>query len=156
MDFQLKALPAEPFAPLFALTEEELAARHIVAETVTETPGTPCRVSLADAEIGERVILCNYEHQQGASPYRASHAIYVREGAAQAHLGLNEVPEVIQQRLISLRFFDARHMMVEADVVDGTEVRAALSSGFARSGAAYAHLHYAKPGCFAAAAFPVA
>ena len=156
MNFEIKALPAEPFAPLFALTEEELAARDIVAETVTEKPSTPCRVSLADAEIGERVILCNYEHQHGASPYRASHAIYVREDATQAHLSMNEVPEVIQQRLISLRFFDARHMIVEADVVDGTEVSAALSSGFAPSGADYAHLHYAKPGCFAGAAFPVA
>ena len=155
MDFQLKALPADDFSPLFALADAELAARNIVAETVTETPGTPCRVSLADAKIGERVILCNYEHQPSASPYRARHAIYVRQGVAQAYPEVNEVPEVIQRRLISLRFFDTRHMIVEADVVDGPEVGPALAAGFALSFAAYAHLHYAKPGCFAAAAFPV-
>ena len=46
--FQISGLPAEPFAPLFALSAEELeriGARRVVADS---SHGYPCRVSLAD------------------------------------------------------------------------------------------------------------
>jgi hypothetical protein len=36
--------------------------------------GFPCRVSLVDAEIGESVLLVNYEHLPAASPYRMRYA----------------------------------------------------------------------------------
>ena len=59
--------------------------------TVSESPGTPCRVTLADAEVGETVILINHTHLKADTPYRASHAIFVREGQPQAHLARGEV-----------------------------------------------------------------
>ena len=48
--------------------------------TVTD-PSFPCRVSLTDREIGERVLLLNHVSHDVANPYRASHAIFVAEGA---------------------------------------------------------------------------
>ena len=150
MSFQIHALPAEDFAPLFDLTEEALAARQACRKVVEASPGVPCRISLAEAEAGETVILVNYEHQPGNSPYRSSHAIYVREGVAQARLARGEVPEILRTRLISLRLFDAAHMMIGADVVDGTELAAAIETAFEDGNVAYAHLHIARPGCFAA------
>lgn len=152
MDFQISALPADDFTALFALSDPDLARQQARRVVVTKTPGTPCRVSLQDAAVGETVLLLNYTHQPGDSPYRATHAIFVREGAEQAEVATNEVPHALRQRLISLRLFDADHMMIDADVVDGAELGTALSAAFDDPSVAYAHLHNAKPGYFHAAA----
>lgn len=150
MNFQIHALPEADFADVFALSDQELAEAGATRMTVRESPGTPCRVSLSDAEIGETVILLNYEHQPGHSPYRARHAIYVREGASQANPAIGEVPDMIASRLISLRGFDAAHMMIEAEAVEGRDVADALATAFENDAVSYIHLHFAKPGCFAA------
>ena len=150
MDFQIRSLNAEDFAHLFGLTDAELAAQNACRQVVTAKPGSPCRVSMEDADVGETVILCNYRHQPEDSPYQASHAIFVRENARQAWLAVNEVPEAIRSRLISMRFFDRDHMMVDADVVPGDVVGEKIAAAFENSEIAYAHLHNAKPGCFAA------
>ncbi len=150
MDFQIKALPETAFSYLFEMTDAELADCQACRQVVTSKPGTPCRVSMADAEIGETVILLNFAHQPEKSPYQATHAIFVRELANQAVLAINEVPEVIQTRLISVRMFDSRHMIIDAEVVRGEMVGSAISKAFDNAEIAYIHLHNAKPGCFAA------
>jgi hypothetical protein len=150
MDFQISALPLATFAPLFSLSDAELAKRNIVRQVVKESPGTPCRVSLQDAEPGERVLLLNYEHLPVTSPYRATHAIFVRENAVEAKPQVNEIPEVLGRRLISLRAYDAKGMMRAADVVQGREMRSVIETMFANPDVEYIHAHNAKPGCFAA------
>ncbi|MFV0335178.1 MAG: DUF1203 domain-containing protein [Tropicimonas sp.] len=150
MNFLIKPLQGEEFTHLFALSDAELAARQARRMTVRAKPGTPCRVSMEDAEIGETVILFNYQHQPEDSPYRACHAVFVRENAKQARLAINEVPAVIRSRQISLRFFDQNHMMVAADVVEGEAVAEAISNAFDDNEVAYGHIHNAKPGCFSA------
>ncbi|MEL7255690.1 MAG: DUF1203 domain-containing protein [Pseudomonadota bacterium] len=150
MSFQIHPLPYDDYAPLFALSDDELAAQGARRMTVDASPGTPCRVSLRDADVGERVILINYQHQPEDSPYQASHAIFVREAACEAKIGVGDVPEVIRSRLISIRAFDEEHMMIEADVVDGQRVDRAIETAFENPDVRYIHLHIAKPGCFAA------
>jgi hypothetical protein len=150
MDFQISALPLESFAPLFGRPDAELATAGVVRITITEHPAAPCRVSLLDAAIGETVLLLNYEHQPAPSPYRASHAIFVREGAEPAHLAVNEVPDVLRRRLISARAFDDAGMMTDADVTEGREIDALIRRLLARDDTDYVHLHYAKRGCYAA------
>lgn len=150
MSFQIHSLPAEEFAHLFTMSDSELAAINARRMVVQSKPGTPCRVSMADAEIGDTVILLNYRHQPADSPYQATHAIFVREGAEQGHPAVDEVPEIIRSRVISLRLFDDNHMMIDADVVQGEALAAALKEAFKDEKVSYAHLHYAKPGCFAA------
>jgi len=150
MNFQIHSLPAEDFADLFTLNDDELAERNACRMKVKSKAGTPCRVSMADAEVGETVILLNYEHQPAQSPYKASHAIFIREGATQAKLTVNEVPEVLRSRVISMRLFDQNHMMIDADVVQGEGLANAITAAFMDEQVAYAHLHNAKPGCFAA------
>ncbi len=150
MSFQIHSLPAEDFADLFTLSDGELSKINARRQIVQSKPGTPCRVSMADAEIGETVILLNYEHQTANSPYKANHAIFVREGAAQAQLAVGEIPEVLRSRLISLRLFDRNHMMIDADVFQGEDLADAIKNAFESEQVAYAHLHNAKPGCFAA------
>lgn len=152
MTFQIQALSPEPFARYFAMAEEELARHGGRRMVVTAFPGTPCRVSLADAEIGETVVLVNHEHQPADTPYRSRHAIYVREGVARAEPAPGEVPASLRTRLISLRQFGADHMMIDADVVAGADLGPAIERAFADPAVSYLHLHYAKQGCFAARA----
>jgi hypothetical protein len=150
MSFRIMALDPAPFAPLFALSDAELAERHIVRRVADTTPGFPCRVSLADAAIGETLLLLSHEHLPVASPYRSAHAIYVREGVAQAHPAPGEVPEVITRRLISARGYDEAGLMTGADVATGAEVALLIERLFADPTTSYVHLHNARPGCFAA------
>ena len=150
MSFQIHALPPASFRSLFDLSEAELAKRQATRMIVNAKPGYPCRVSLVEAEIGETVILVNYEHQPGDSPYRASHAIFVRENAEQAFPRVGTVPEAIETRLISIRAFDGMHNMLDADVVDGSRLSDSIPQMLGDPGVAYLHLHNAKRGCFAA------
>ena len=78
------ALPSEPFAPLFDRTDAELRAIGAQRMVVDAKPGYPCRVSLADAEVGETVRLLPFLHHDVGSPCRASGPIFVRRGAARA------------------------------------------------------------------------
>ncbi|MEO1248508.1 MAG: DUF1203 domain-containing protein [Pseudomonadota bacterium] len=150
MSFQIHALAEKDFQPLFGLSDIELKGLNARRETVTAKPGVPCRISLSDAEVGESVILVNYEHQPADSPYRAKHAIYVRNSVRQATPEVGEVPDVIRSRLISLRVFDDSHQMIAAEVTDGALLSDEIATQFSNPAAAYIHLHFAKPGCFAA------
>jgi hypothetical protein len=150
MSFQITGLPASRFTALFALGNEELAARGVIRMVADKQPGFPCRVSLRDAEEGETVLLLNYEHLPVASPYRSSHAIFVRQGAREARLAVNEIPELLQIRLLSVRSLDGSGMMIDADVVPGQELAATIHRMLGQNTSAYLHVHNAKPGCFAA------
>lgn len=77
---------------------------------------------------------------------RARHA--VRRVARRRTLPPGEVPPYVTRRLISVRAYDARHMLVAATVCDGTEVADEIVARFADSDVAYVHLHNAKQGCF--------
>lgn len=150
MGFQVSGLSHAQFAPLFALTDAQLAERNMVRRVADTKPGFPCRVSLQDAEPGETLLLLNYEHLALASPYRARHAIYVRENARQATPARGEIPEVLATRLLSLRAYDRHGMMLAADVVQGRAAAAIIDRMLANPDVAFLHAHNAKPGCFAA------
>lgn len=149
MAFRITGLPAADFAEWFALDEAELAARGAVVRTADAQPGFPCRISLTDAAVGERVLLINYEHLPVASPYRSRHAIYIRAGESTFD-AVDAVPPMLRSRLLSLRGFDADGMLTAADVVEGTALEAALQPLFADARTAYVHAHFARPGCYAA------
>ena len=150
MTFRIAALPRDTFAPLFTLPDDALAARQARRVVAQAGGGYPCRVSLRDAEPGETLLLVHHEHQSADTPFRASHAIYVRESATEAHPVPGDVPDLFRSRLLSLRGFDAEGMMQDADVVDGRALEPAIAAMFAEPMVAYIHLHYAKPGCYAA------
>jgi Protein of unknown function (DUF1203) len=148
--FVIRGLDPAPFAPLFALDDAALAAREARRVVATDKPGFPCRVSLADAELGETLILANFEHLPVASPFRSRHAVYVREGAGDPAEYRDTLPEQFRTRMLSLRAFDVAGMMVEADLADGREAEVTIERMLAAPGVAYLHAHFAKPGCFAA------
>ncbi len=150
MDFRITGLSPELFAPLCGLDDAALerhGARRVLAD---RCPGFPDRVELRDAEPGERVLLVNYAHQPAATPYRSRYAIYVLEGARERYDRVNAVPEMFRSRVMSLRAFDRRHMLVDADLTPGTALPELIERLFANQQVEYVHAHFAKPGCFAA------
>ena len=150
MSFRIQGLPAEAFAPLFALSDEELAARGAVRRIAEgRKPGAPCRVSLTDAKPGDELILVNYEHHPVDSPYRMRFAIYVRKGE-ETYDAVDAVPEQLRLRKLAVRAWDKDAMMVGHELVDGRELESAIDRLFADPKAAYLHVHFASPGCYAA------
>jgi hypothetical protein len=147
-DFRIVALPSEPFESFFRMSDAELRAaggRRMVAD---EKPGFPCRVSLADAEVGETVLLLPFTHHDVASPYRASGPIFVRSGARTARPGVGEIPLMLRHRLLSLRAYDESAMLVGAEVVEGSELEATIRRLYADPSVSYLHVHNARPGCY--------
>jgi Protein of unknown function (DUF1203) len=150
MSFRITGLPAERFAHLFALSDQELAAQGAVRRIADgRMPGYPCRVSLTDSREGDELILVNYEHHGVDSPYRMRFAIYVREGDTR-YDAIDQVPEQLRTRALAVRAFDVDAMMTGCELVDGREVETAVERLFANPKAAYLHVHFAAPGCYAA------
>lgn len=150
MSFRIAGLDPALFRPLYGLGDAELAAHGVRRCVAQARPGLPDRVEVRDAEPGESLLLLNYTHQPADTAYRASHAIFVLEGAERAYDRVDEVPEALRIRTISLRGFDCRHEMVEADLVEGRGLEGVIERFFADREVAYIHAHYARRGCYAA------
>lgn len=149
--FRITGLNPDAFRHLFGKSDDQLAALGARRYVVDATPGFPDRIEMRDLEIGERALLANYTHLDHAgSPYRSSHAIYVREEATDAYDEIDEIPEVLRRRLLSVRAFDDDAMMVDGDVIDGTKLRDWIGASFDDGRVDFIDVHYAKRGCFAA------
>jgi hypothetical protein len=150
MSFRITGLPAEHFAPLFALSDDELTARGAVRRIAdARDPGYPCRISLTDSEPGDELLLVNYEHHPVDSPYRMRYAIFVRKGE-QTFDAVNEIPEQLRIRTLAVRAFDADAMMLAFEITDGRVLEPVIEKQLSDPRAAYLHVHFAAPGCYAA------
>jgi hypothetical protein len=150
MSFRITGLPAQEFAPLFAMSDAQLAERGAVRRVAdARDPGTPCRISLTDAAAGAELILVNYEHHPVASPYRMRFAIFVRKDE-ETFDAIDEVPEQLRIRTLAVRAFDNEAMMIGRELVEGRELETSIERLFADPRAAYLHVHFAAPGCYAA------
>jgi hypothetical protein len=150
MSFQILGLSATPFVELYGLSDADLAARNAKRYIADTHPGFPDRVELRDAEVGESLILVHHEHQSGATPYRASHAIFVREGAVETSIVVNRIPQVLRTRVISARAFNAGDWMIDADLCAGGDLESVIERLLANDEVDYLQLHFAKYGCYAA------
>ena len=150
MPFRITGLSPDAFRPLFGLSDPELAAKGARRYIADSKPGFPDRVEMRDAEPGESLLLLNYTHQPADTPYRASHAIFVIEGAKERYDQIDTVPAVMRSRTLSLRGFNKDNFLVTADLAEGVSLESAIDRFFADSNVAYIHAHYAKPGCYAA------
>ena len=149
MAFRVRGLSPQLFERYFSMSDDALEAIGAIRLRAAE-PGLPCRVSLAHAAVGDELLLLNYEHQPTNTPYRSRHAIYVNRRSTQAFDGVDVVPEVVRTRLVSVRAFDAAHLMIDADVVEGTEAHALFERLLADPRASYLHVHNARRGCYSA------
>ena len=148
--FRILGLPAQHFVHLFALSDDELAAQSAVRRIAdARSPGYPCRVSLTDSAPGDTLLLVNYEHHPVESPYRMRFAVYVREGE-ETYDKIDEIPEQLRLRTLAVRAFDRSAMMLACELTDGREVERSIERMLALPDAAYLHIHFAAPGCYAA------
>jgi hypothetical protein len=149
MSYRISGLDPASFTHLYGLTDEELALLNVRRYVVDSKPGFPDRIEMRDLEPGETTLLLNYVHQPAETPYKASHAIFVREGATSRYEAIDEVPQLFRTRMISLRAFDEAGEMVGADLVDGREIEPLIAGFLADPHVSYLHAHYAKHGCYA-------
>jgi hypothetical protein len=148
MAFRITGLSPEPFRHLFGLPDDELAKHGVKRVVADEVPGFPCRIEMRDARLGETLLLLNHTCQPADTPYRASHAIFVREGATDTYDQLDQVPEVMRRRPLWLRAYDAAGMMLDADLVAGAKIEPVIVQMFSNASVEYIHVHNAKRGCY--------
>jgi hypothetical protein len=150
MTYCIRGLEPEQFIPLFELDDAALAAqgaRRIVADAER---GYPCRVSLEDAKAGETLILLNHVSNDTHGPYRAAHAIFVREEAAEAAAYVGATPPAFAWRTLSLRSFTSQGEMIDARLAGPEEHDSAIRELLAEPAADHIDAHNAARGCFAA------
>jgi hypothetical protein len=147
MTFRISGLPAEHFTHLFDLSDAELAKQGAVRRIADAQ--YPCRISLTDSQVGDELVLVNYEHHPVDSPYRMRFAIFVRKGE-ETYDAVNQVPQQLRKRTLAVRAFDVDAMMVGFELVDGQELEGAIERRFAEPRTDYLHVHYAAAGCYAA------
>lgn len=150
MTYRITGLPREEFEHLIGATDAELARHNALRMTATVKPGAPCRVTLEDADPGETLILVNHTSHDVANPYRASHAIFVREEAQAAATYVDRIPPVMVARVLSLRAFDVDGMMVDAALAQPGLADQGIRELLNNPRVAYIHAHNATRGCFAA------
>ena len=101
-----------------------------------------------DADIGEEVLLLPYAFHKTQSPYQASGPIFVRRNATTVQLNVNQIPVMLQHRLLSVRNYDNKGMMKGSAVIEGKHLAEHLAGTFDDPAVSYIHIHNAKAGCF--------
>lgn len=148
IDFRIEALSKSMFEEFLCMSDAELSTangRWLIADS---SIGFPCRVSLEDAGEGERILALCYQHHDCDSPYRSSGPIFVRENSETASLGVNEVPQMIRRRLLSVRGYDSGGIMKAAQIVQGDVLEQEITQQFFDEDVSYLHIHNALPGCY--------
>lgn len=150
MSFQIRGLEAEPFAPLFQLSDAALGAMGAKRVHADEADAYPCRVSLTRVAVGEELLLLNHAHQTTpTSPYRAAGPIFVSR-SARTGTYRGELAPMLRDRLLSLRAYDGNAFIVDAEVAEGAEVLRVIERFFTEPEVAHIDAHFARRGCFAA------
>lgn len=148
MEFTIRGLPAQNYSHLFGMSDAELVAHGARRYVCDANPGFPDRIEMRDADIGETLLLINHTSMDKDTPYKASHAIFVREGAIKTYEASNEIPPIMFDRLMSLRAFDQAGMMLDAAVASGIEIRTFVEKALMNKSIAHIDAHTATRGCF--------
>jgi Protein of unknown function (DUF1203) len=110
----------------------------------------PVRCCLTDARDSTGVVLTSVMPFRGESPYAVASPVYVHAGRCRGHAEEpGAVPEMLRDRLLSVRAYDGAHMLTGTEVVRGTGLEGAIDRLLGDAPEAYLHVHFAGPGCFA-------
>jgi hypothetical protein len=136
--FMIRALPAG-----------EPDSRAQVGRQVIADGPYPCRRCLSNADMGDHLQLLPYDPFTVESPYAGEGPIFVHaDGCQPSHLAPGELPEQVHGRVLSVRSYDQDAMMLAAEVVPGEQL-GECATRLLEQPAAFLHVHFAGPGCFA-------
>lgn len=130
---------------------DALRAGGGIGYVVDEHPGFPCRQCLRDAEIGEEMILVSHDpfDESSSSPYRSASPIFLHRMPC-APPDVEEIPEQLTRRRLSVRAFDTSDMMLDAALIDGRELAPTIERLLENTAVDHLHVHNEPRGCFAA------
>lgn len=128
---------------------DRLRAAGGIAYVADEKPGFPCRQCLRDAEVGDEMILVSYDPFTGSSPYRSASPIFLHRFACTPS-DATDVPEQLTRRTLSVRGFDGSDMMLDAALIDGSDLSATIQRLLDNPDIDHLHIHNEPRGCWAA------
>jgi hypothetical protein len=117
-----------------------------------EKPGYPCRQCLRDAEIGEELVLVSHDPFDQDSPYRSTSPIFLHLQPCEGTAPSAALPSQLTGRQLSVRAFDHDAMMIDAAIIDGTDLATNLDRLFGNENTDRIHIHNASRGCWAVTA----
>lgn len=117
-----------------------------------EKPGYPCRQCLRDAEIGEELVLVSHDPFDRDSPYRSASPIFLHLHPCEAAAPSAALPSQLTGRQLSVRAFHHDAMMIDAAIIDGTDLATNLHRLFGNKNTDRIHIHNASRGCWAVTA----
>lgn len=152
MTYRFTGLDPARFAHLAGRSDVDLAADGALRMVADAPTGFPCRVTLDDAPEGQRMLLVNHVSHEVNNPYRASHAIFVSEGASTPASYVDAIPPALDRRILSLRAFGTDGLMVDAALAHPGEADPVLRRLFDDPATDHVDAHTATRGCFMARA----
>ncbi len=72
----------------------------------------------------------------------------MRKNAKNPTLGVNEIPKMLLSRLLSLRVYDKKGMMIDATTIEGEKLKNEIEVVFNNNSANYIQIHNSSPGCY--------
>lgn len=152
MQYRIAGLKADPFIHLFGQSDAYLKRYGAIRQPVESYPGYPDRISLRDIPAGETALLINHIYQPADTPYFGTHAIFIREGCTEQGIYINQLPEVLTRRMLSVRAYDEKHFLRQADICEGQRAEELIERFFTDPQISYLQIHNAKQGCYACCA----
>jgi hypothetical protein len=122
---------------------------HAPVCVADERPGYPCRQCLEDAEIGEELLLVSYDPFMIDSPYRSASPIFLHRDPCAPPTDRRTLPPQLTSRLLSVRSFDAKALMIDAAVVAGSDLADTLHRFLDNAECDHVQVHNASRGCWA-------
>lgn len=144
-------MSSAPFAITPIPVEEADRLRRLGGPTYVADshPGYPCRQCLRDAAIGEELILVSHDPFTVDSPYRSASPIFLHRAPCTPFVDDGTLPEQLTSRQLSVRGFDAQAMMLDAALIDGSQLHETLVRLFDDPEIQRIHVHNAGRGCWA-------
>ena len=128
---------------------DRLRAVGGVTYVADSKPGFPCRQCLRDAEIGDEMLLVSYDPFTASSPYRCASPIFIHSAPCSSD-DRQDLPVQLTIRTLSVRGFDSASMMLDAALIEGTDLSFTIETLFDNPAIDHLHVHNASRGCFAA------
>ena len=132
-----------------AIYRDEIASGTRPGHQVTlAEPGAPCRHCLVPGAPGEEMLLLTHQPFTGDSPYTVPSPIFIHAVACTRYETPDELPALLRNGLRAVRSYDARHDLIDGEVVAGMDLESSIERLFEDQRAAYLHIHSATAGCF--------